>query len=208
MQKLGRIPVLLNGRIKPLDTVARTSLLIIHGKQTLATDQGTFTAMDWLAEVLMKPDDANQRKIFVIRNSETLIALGLNPEAGKYFSFRELLPHLQEMEQQATLADKVDAQLRSSFQRDILKLYERISLYHRLENSLEVAGTVNFKSQIDDLLKNIKPSPVPMETAFRRRRCRASGSSLRPVTFFPFRLFRLTTILCSGARWEKASSFS
>ena len=40
MRKFGRLPVLLNGRIKPLDTVARNSLLIIHGKQTLATDHG------------------------------------------------------------------------------------------------------------------------------------------------------------------------
>ncbi|HEY8650299.1 MAG TPA: hypothetical protein VIL70_05235 [Chthoniobacterales bacterium] len=49
MQKFGRLPVLLNGRIKPLDTVARTSLLILHGRQTLRTDHGTLSAIDWLA---------------------------------------------------------------------------------------------------------------------------------------------------------------
>ena len=51
MQKFGRLPVLLNGRIKPLDTVARNSLLIIHGQQTLRTEQGTLTAIDWLADL-------------------------------------------------------------------------------------------------------------------------------------------------------------
>src|SRR5450432_1373376 len=56
MQQFGRLPVLLNGRIKPLDTVARTSLLIIHGQQTLGTDHDTLSAIDWLAEVLMKAD--------------------------------------------------------------------------------------------------------------------------------------------------------
>ena len=119
------VPVLFNGRIKPLDTVARNSLLIIQGKQTLRTDHGTLTAMDWLAEVLMKPQEADQRKIFVIRNPETLTALSLSPEAGKYFSFHHFFPHLQEVEQQAALAEKVDAQLRSPFQRDIIKLFER-----------------------------------------------------------------------------------
>src|SRR5438309_1279758 len=49
MQKFGRLPVLLNGRIKPLDTVARTSLLIIHGRQSLGTEHGTLSAIDWLA---------------------------------------------------------------------------------------------------------------------------------------------------------------
>ncbi len=164
MQKFGRTPVLLNGRIKPLDTVARNSLLIIHGKQTFATGQGTLSAMDWLAEVLMKQSEADRRKIFVIRNPETLAALGWKPDAGKYFSFGEFVPHLQEIEQQATLAQKVDAQLRSPFQRDIIKLFERLTLYHRLENSIEVTGTQNFKGQIDELVKNIHPSPVPMNS--------------------------------------------
>ena len=185
IEKFGRLPVLLNGRIKPLDTVARNSLLIIHGKQTLRSDQGTLTAMDWLAEVLMNPEVADLRKIFVNRNPETLTALGLSPEAGKYFSFRELSPHLQEIEQQAALADKVEAQLRSSFQRDILKLFERLSLYHRVENSLEVTGTADFKSQIDDLLKNIRPSAVPMKSGISREALQSLGFLADTGYFFP-----------------------
>ena len=164
MEKFGRLPVLLNGRIKPLDTVARNSLLIIHGKQTLETEQGTLSPIDWLAEVIMKQDEADLRKIFVIRNPETLSALGWKPDAGKYFSFREFIPHLQEVQQQAALAEKVDTQLRSPFQRDIVKLFERLTLYHRLSNTLEVTGTVDFKRQIDELVQNIHPSPVPMDT--------------------------------------------
>ena len=87
MQKFGRLPVFLNGRIKPLDTVARNSLLIIHGKQTLATEHGTLTPIDWLAEVLMKQDEADLRKIFVIRNPETLTALGLSRMPESIFPF-------------------------------------------------------------------------------------------------------------------------
>ncbi len=185
MQKFGRLPVLLNGRIKPLDTVARNSLLIIQGKQTLQTDHGTLSAMDWLAEVLMKQDQADQRKIFVIRNPETLTALSLSPEAGKYFSFRQFVPHLQEVEQQAALAEKVDAQLRSPFQRDIIKLFERLTLYHRLENTLEVAGTIDFKSQIDELVKNIHPSPVPMNTGITAEALQNLGFLAETGYFFP-----------------------
>ena len=85
MEKFGRVPVLLNGRIKPLDTVARNSLLIIHGKQTLAAEDGSLTPMDWLAEVMMKPEQADERKIFVIRNADTLAALGLETGRGKVF---------------------------------------------------------------------------------------------------------------------------
>jgi ABC-type transport system involved in cytochrome c biogenesis permease subunit len=185
MQKFGRLPVLLNGRIKPLETVARTSLLIIHGRQTLRTDHGTLSAIDWLAEVLMRADEADLRKVFVIRNPETLAALGLSPEAGKYFSFRELFSHLQEIEQQAALAQKVDAQLRSAFQRDIVKLYERLTLYHRLENSLEVAGTDDFKAQIDNLVKNIHPSPVPMNSGISAEALQSLGFLAETGYFLP-----------------------
>ncbi|MEO6971411.1 MAG: cytochrome c biogenesis protein CcsA [Chthoniobacterales bacterium] len=185
MQKFGRLPVLLNGRIKPLDTVARNSLLIIHGKQSLSSDHGTLSPIDWLAEVLMKPDVADLRKIFVFWNPETLTVLGLNSVPGKSFSFRELAPHLQEVQQQADLAGKVDAQLRSPFQRDILKLFERLSLYHRLENSLEVTGTKNFKSQVEDLEKNTRPSPVPMNTGITAEALQSLGFLAETGYFLP-----------------------
>ena len=38
--KFGKIPVLVGGRVKPLDTVARNSLLIIHAKQTVRLTDG------------------------------------------------------------------------------------------------------------------------------------------------------------------------
>ncbi|CAN5438093.1 hypothetical protein BH20VER3_BH20VER3_05940 [soil metagenome] len=201
MQKFGRLPVLLNGRIKPLDTVARNSLLIIHGSQTMRTEHGELTPMDWLAEVLMKPEEADQRKVFRIRNMETrtalgrpptktksssfLAALGMLPDPEEKWSFREFVPHLQEIEQQAALAQKVEAQLRSPFQRDIIKLFERLTLYHRLENSLEVRGTVDFKSQVDDLVKNIHPAPRPLESGISTEGLQSLGFLAETGYFFP-----------------------
>jgi hypothetical protein len=40
----GKIPVLVGGRVKPLDTVARNSLLIIHSKQELRLPVGASTS--------------------------------------------------------------------------------------------------------------------------------------------------------------------
>ena len=185
LRQFGRLPVLLNGRIKPVDTVARNSLLIIHGKQTLATERGDLTPMDWLAEVMMKPAQADRRKVFVIRNADTLAALGWKPEGEKYFAFQEFVPHLQEIEQQAALAQKVETQVRSPFQRDIIKLFERLTLYHRLANSLEVKGTADFQSQIDDLVKNIHPAPVPMQSGISAEALQSLGFLAETGYFFP-----------------------
>ncbi len=201
MQKFGRLPVLLNGRIKPLDTVARNSLLIIHGKQTVATEHGELTPIDWLTEVMMKSGEADRHKIFVIRSpliraslgreptkakgSAFLGSLGMLPDPDQYWSFLELTPRLQEIEQQADLAQKVEAQLRSPFQRDIIKLFERLTLYHRLENSLEVAGTKDFKAQVDDLLANIHPAPVPMNSGITAEALQSLGFLAETGYFFP-----------------------
>src|SRR5246500_5024783 len=53
LARFGRNPVLVGGRVKPLDTVARNSLLIIHGKQELHLEggpAGAGSAMQWLTD--------------------------------------------------------------------------------------------------------------------------------------------------------------
>jgi ABC-type transport system involved in cytochrome c biogenesis permease subunit len=164
LRAFGRLPVLLNGRLKPLDTVARNSLLIIHGQQTLESGTETLSAIAWLTELMLNPQQADNRKVFIIRNPETLAALGWNGDAGKYFSFEQLFPHLESVENQAALANKVDAQVRSPFQRDIIKLYERLVLYYQLKNTLQPDGTTDFKTEIDELVRDIHPNPVPINS--------------------------------------------
>ena len=47
-----RIPVMHEGRVKPLNTVAVNSLLVLHGKRSIQTDNGSISALPWLAESL------------------------------------------------------------------------------------------------------------------------------------------------------------
>ena len=55
----GRVPVLVNGRIKPLDTVARTSLLTLQGRQRVSTPEISepyvASPIEWLADVFFNP---------------------------------------------------------------------------------------------------------------------------------------------------------
>src|SRR5262249_59873119 len=65
----GEIPVLVGGRVKPLDTVARNSLLIIHGKQELRLEDGKrLSAMQWLTDVLFNAPVADQYPVFVLQH--------------------------------------------------------------------------------------------------------------------------------------------
>src|SRR5262249_57871110 len=65
----GEIPVLVGGRVKPLDTVARNSLLIIHCKQELRLEDGKrLSAMQWLTEGWSTSRVPDQDRWFVVRN--------------------------------------------------------------------------------------------------------------------------------------------
>src|SRR5436305_5873009 len=82
----GKIPVLVGGRVKLLDTVARNSLLIIHGKQTARLDDGKeIGAMQWLTDLLFRTPVADVCPVFVIQNAEVLGLFGWEQSDRKYF---------------------------------------------------------------------------------------------------------------------------
>ncbi|MEI8340108.1 MAG: cytochrome C assembly protein, partial [Verrucomicrobiota bacterium] len=97
----GKTPVLVGGRLKPLDTVALNSLVIIRGKQTLRTeDKKTLSAMRWLTDVLFNAPVADKYPVFVINNPDVLGSFGWEQGERKYFSFAELKPFLAKIEDQ------------------------------------------------------------------------------------------------------------
>src|ERR1044071_9968888 len=80
--KFGKIPVLVGGRVKPLDTVARNSLLIIHGKQELRLEGGKrLSAMQCLTGVLFNAPVADQYPVFIVQNADVLGLFGLGQRA-------------------------------------------------------------------------------------------------------------------------------
>ena len=80
IEEFSQMPVLLNGRIQPWDSVAKNTLLIIRGKsKVLVTDRPQeelsfmekaklkkMTAMEWLLEAMTRPEEADKRHIFRI----------------------------------------------------------------------------------------------------------------------------------------------
>ena len=150
LTKFGKIPVLVGGRIKPLDTVARNSLLIIHGKQELGLENGKqLTAMQWLTDVVFNAPVADQYPVFVVQNADVLGLFGWQQNERKYFSFAEFAPFLKQIDEQGAQSDKLEAVQRSAFQSAILNLRNGLSLYQRLKNSIQPEGVENFAAELD-----------------------------------------------------------
>src|SRR6266496_6836881 len=149
LSRFGEIPVLVGGRIKPLDTVARNSLLIIHGKQELRLEDGKrLSAMQWLTDVLFNAPVADQYPIFVVQNAEVLGLFGWEQSDRKYFSFAEFTPFLKQIDEQAAQSDKHEAVQRSAYQSAILNLRNGLSLYQRLKNSIQPEGVDNASAEL------------------------------------------------------------
>jgi ABC-type transport system involved in cytochrome c biogenesis permease subunit len=145
----GKIPVLVGGRVKPLDTVARNSLLIIRTKETLRLDDGRqISAIKWLADTLFNAPIADQYPAFVIQNADVLGLFGWQQSDRKYFSFAQLTPFLKQIDEQGEQAEKLQAVERSAYQSAILNLRNALVLYQRLKNSVQPEGAEDFGAEL------------------------------------------------------------
>jgi cytochrome c-type biogenesis protein CcsB len=190
----GKTPVLVGGRLKPLDTVARNSLVIIRGKQTLLTADGkSLGAMRWLADVMFNAPVADKYPAFVINNPDVLGSFGWEQGTRKYFSFAELKPFLAKIDEQGSKADGVESAKRTPFQTAIYNLRNSIVLYQRLKNSLEPEDTTGFTAELDEYAKGM---PAGLEANSQREK----GTQ--------FDKTKLDSIAKYAARYEKLAEMS
>src|SRR5690349_11787180 len=119
----GQLPVLVNGRIKPLDTVARTSLLLMQGRQRVKTFEGrSLTPVEWLLDVLCRPHAADHYPTFEITHPDLLGLLNLSASegaGGKRFAARQFAGNLADLDRQAKLAEATESALRTAFQKAV-----------------------------------------------------------------------------------------
>jgi len=133
-----RLPVLEGGRVKPVDSIARNSLLAMRGHQDAVVDGRTLGADEWLLEAMFRPEVADQQPVFFVDDPDVLGMLGMAQSSQRYRSFAELLARGPEIEQQADAARAVDPKARSRFQGAIVNLYDRLLLYVRLRATMQL----------------------------------------------------------------------
>jgi len=165
-REFGKLPVLMNGRFQPFDSIARNSLLQIRTKQRIIVEDngktGTLTAMEWLLQMMMKPESADDLKVFRIDNNEVLGLLKL-PDNQKYYSFNQIRPQLDELEKQAERIEKLESASRTVFESQLMKLSDTLNLYQRLEISLKPPATDDFAAELDAYQKSIASGMIAVQ---------------------------------------------
>jgi ABC-type transport system involved in cytochrome c biogenesis permease subunit len=144
----GRLPVLEGGRVKPIDSVARNSLLVIRSQQSFRHEGRTIGASEWLLDVLFRPQVASAQPVFNVDDPDILGFLGRQQTKNRYLSFQDLAPHLGEIQKQAGAAHQIDPKLRDRFQTAVVNLFDRVYLYYRLSNSAQLFGTAGLAAEV------------------------------------------------------------
>jgi ABC-type transport system involved in cytochrome c biogenesis permease subunit len=166
----GRLPVLLDGRVQPFDSVARNSLLSMSGRSTVPLTNGPpLSALEWLIKTMARPEEANQLKIFRIQHPDLEGLLGTDKIGLEYYSFNDLTNQFDSISSQARkLAQSEEnsadaAKLRTPFQKDMMHLYNSVELYVRLKSSLEPEGTRDFQRELEVYQESIGPGRAALE---------------------------------------------
>lgn len=126
---IAQAPVYFEGRLQPLDSVARNALRATAGRdETVDVSGATITSLQWLLDALCRPEQALKYPILRIDNPQVQAILNLDTKQ-KRFSLDDLRPKMDELERQAHRASDTPSGRRDTVDRKILELYQKISLY-------------------------------------------------------------------------------
>jgi ABC-type transport system involved in cytochrome c biogenesis permease subunit len=173
--EFGRIPVVFNGRVQPMDSLARNTLLQLREKQTANLEPWkgwnekpkVIPAIEWLANVMMKPEAADEWPVFRIDHPELIASLKL-PEKdeqkhqdGKHYSWNQIQPSLDTMDRESKRIGEreerkeSDPSQRTPYERAVMKMHERLVLYMRLKNTLQPQDAVDWAKELGEFENSV-----------------------------------------------------
>ncbi len=173
VREFGALPVLLGGRIQPFDSVARNALLQIRSTGDVPLEEvpswkfwhhpKKLKATEWLLEVIARPEVADTRPIFLIHFSDLLSELklqnqGVEKSGLRYYTFNQVAPVLDDILKQGEKASEVKAEQQTTFQKQVLKLANAVSLYRRLKFTVQPEGTDDFERELVQFQKDMGPA--------------------------------------------------
>lgn len=171
VESFSELPVQVGGRIKPIDSVARNTLLILANRQKVITPEGEkLSPIEWFMDLTMRPEVADTYRVFKIEFPDDLGLIGLKTEKNhedigffqsllhllgfgekqRHYSFNDLQPYFDELH---TLYGEVNPEpkKRSPYEKQIVDLNEGLMLYHRVMHSLHpIGGAERLDSLVDE----------------------------------------------------------
>jgi ABC-type transport system involved in cytochrome c biogenesis permease subunit len=184
VREFGRLPVLLNGRVQPFDSVGKNTLLQLRGTGDVALEEvpswkfwhhgKKLKPTEWLLEVMFRPDVADTRPVFLIHHPELLAQLNLRDKGVKksllrYFSFNELRTNFtasgkpvgEELLNQAGAIPQ-DEKNHTPLQKQVLKAANAVVLYQRMKGAVVPRGWGDLPRNMGELSALMAPGAAAL----------------------------------------------
>jgi len=166
----GQLPVTANGRVQPMDSLARNALLQLREKQTLNLEPWKewnekpriIPAIEWLANVMMNSAVADEWPVFRVDNQDLISLLKL-PEKdpakhadGKHYSWNQISPGFEELHRESQrIETNTVAQTRTAYEQAVMKMNQRVLLYAQLKNTVQPADVADWAATLEAYEKMI-----------------------------------------------------
>ncbi len=135
----GELPALHEGRIKPLDTVARNTLQLLGSRTTVSMPtgdeavagdpEGRISATQWLLAVMAGSEWAARAPVFRIDAKEAVDLFDLTRRPGHRYAYAELEPRRAALREQVEAIRKLPDEGRSFGQRKLLEVEQKLMAY-------------------------------------------------------------------------------
>lgn len=127
LRAFSELPVSAGGRIKPLDTAARSMLMVSGGRQQVRTEDGTISATRYLLDLVTNPDRVKDLPVVRVDHPDVLALIDLAPGEGGRIPLSAIEPRWNDIARQAQMAANVEPRNRDQFQRAVLELHQRVN---------------------------------------------------------------------------------
>lgn len=142
-----QIPVLHEGRIKPMESFARAELKNLSDNEAQATQ--------WLMEAIFNPAMAETRHVIKIRNPDVLNLLEIEKREGMLFSYQEISQALAQRQDVMASIMKAPEENWTQAQGDVILLQNKIFAFSDILSSLTLFAplSVQLPPTVDETLK-------------------------------------------------------
>ncbi len=142
--EFAKLPIVDQGRVKPLDTLARHVLKTVSNKQsfldTTLTEPARQPAIKWLLDVITSSEVGDQHRVVSITDPDVIGLLGLTQRKRFLYSmdeFRDQLPALQTEARKAMAYRERHPKDPGRYHRSIIETYQRCLAINRLRDAFE-----------------------------------------------------------------------
>lgn len=131
----GEIPVMHEGRVKPLDTVARNTLQLLSNRTSVEmpeTEQGPngkISATQWLLAAMADSDWVGDAPVFRIDAREVLDLFDLTRRSGHRYTLNELQGGREALQKQIAKARELLPEERTFFQKKCAEINRKMMVY-------------------------------------------------------------------------------